>query len=348
MAKLVLALFAVAFVPLAQSQPPSQTPVARGGAQQEKRDTKQQSSERGNQPANPRPAAVDQSAANTERAKIQQQGTPASPNSSSQPVVVNVNIPKSDFNWTDLLIAIFTGLLVGVGALQWDVLKSHHAEMHRQAGYIEGLLTQTKTAAEAAKSSAETAALQRQAMDKQTDLMKGQVDLMSEQLNAAMKTLEEVKRQADLMAVPYQTWVDYGKWDSSCRRFEDGPYKFVIFFVVANRTQFPVTLKDAFVEFLPEGRGMAGKRFNFRPDYRLLPGREPVDSMAWDIAKADFAGWESGDLTFTVQINGDLNHTGPLGPCPKEERRFYGTLRCNKRLTIFEEKTLMRADQQQS
>lgn len=136
---------------LAQSQPPPPAPGVIGKAKRDKGTNKNVVPDTDNQ--SPTRSAQSVSPPEAEKTKGE------SAKGTQSPVVLNINVPKSEFHVTDWLIMAFTGGLVGVGYLQWRILKGHHSVMKSQEGHIEGLLTQTKVAAEAAKESARIADL---------------------------------------------------------------------------------------------------------------------------------------------------------------------------------------------
>lgn len=170
MRNLSVALFSIAWLAIGQSQPPAPTPGVVGKTEQQKKTDKNAIPKGSDQP--PAPSTQPISPPETQKTKSE------SPKSAQSPMVINVSIPKSDINVADWLLVLFTAGLVGVGYLQWRILKGHHhvlkisaraakssadtlalqrEVMNTQAGYIGGLLAETAKAADAARSSAETA-----------------------------------------------------------------------------------------------------------------------------------------------------------------------------------------------
>jgi hypothetical protein len=99
MRNLSVALVAMAWLALGQSQPPSPRPDVAGKTEQQTKTDKNAVPKTGDQ--SPTRSAQPLSPPETEKAKGESaKGAPS-------PVVVNVNVPKSELNVNDLLIAIF-------------------------------------------------------------------------------------------------------------------------------------------------------------------------------------------------------------------------------------------------
>ena len=149
----------------------------------------------------------------------------------------------------------------------------------------------------------------------------------------ALKTLWAIEKQVNLQSAAMEQWIELSNWRSQLVKLpsERTPNPFLLVKVdIANKTNFPVTLKRAEIDFINTGDKV--KRTYFAGDDTFLTPSAPHEVViSAQITEQQEAQFPLGGIG--IQIAGRFNHIGTLkNPVIQE---VSGLLVCRQSETVF-------------
>jgi hypothetical protein len=166
-------------------------------------------------------------------------------------------------------------------------------------------------------------------------------------VEAAKETLLDIKRQADLMEVAYQQWIDVSNWQCAARfataaaptpaqqfGFENQSVTVeavTVVFEVQNPTDYPLIIPSGQINLTLQNE--VGTTHCFTGDgARLNPKQVQVKDVPFRLTENQSAQYVGGELLISVE--GQLDFIDVLGR--KQPHPIHGMLRCSTRGARFQ------------
>jgi hypothetical protein len=152
----------------------------------------------------------------------------------------------------------------------------------------------------------------------------------------AKTSVKQAKHMGEALALQekaMEQWIELSNWRSQLVELpsEKTPNPFLLVKVdIVNKTNFPVTLKRAEIDFTTTGD--TGKRTYFTGDDTFLPPNVPHDvEVASELTERQVSQFPLGGIG--IQIAGRFSHIGALKKTVTQE--VFGLLVCRKSETVF-------------
>jgi len=166
-------------------------------------------------------------------------------------------------------------------------------------------------------------------------------------VNAALRTLKNIEKQADLMAIPFRSWIALENWKAEYVPDQSPPYISTLRIQVemVNKTNSPLTITEGSIKFKIAG-GSGHTRYEIGEGFFLPPRSPHIIKASVLIAEGNAGIFTQG--RFLCPIEGHVSHYGALGEANITTQKFSGFLDCGEgREATFHYETHLNPETQQ-